>query len=246
MTTLMHNQSCVYLTFDDGPDPQWTPRILDTLSVAGVCATFFVIGSQARRHPGLIRRAAAAGHEIANHTFDHRHPWTMSASAARQQVRDGATTLGDILGYPPRFYRPPHGRNRPCMSDEAGRCGEAVVAWDLSAIDWGPFGTARRIAARLQSLNSGDIVLMHDGRNRYNRPDELLRVLPDFLDGLQRRQMRPVLLGEDRPRQIDPEEIVPRNPPGARRKPGIQVRYGAHSCSNAADATGARGGLLRP
>lgn len=196
MDTLTHRQSCVYLTFDDGPDPQWTPRILDALSVAGVRATFFVIGRQAWRHPELIRRATAAGHEIANHTFDHRHPWTMSATAARQQVRDCATTLGDILGYLPRFYRPPHGRNRPCMSDEAHLCGATAVAWDLSAIDWGPLGTAQRIAARLQRLISGDIVLMHDGRNRYNRPDELLRVLPGFLDELQRRQIRPVLLGE--------------------------------------------------
>src|SRR5690606_15478304 len=124
-------------------------RVLDALSAAEMCATFFVIGSQARRHPHLIRRAAAAGHEIGNHTFDHRHPWAMSAAVARQQVRDGATALGDILGYPPRFYRPPHGRHRPCMHDEAQRCGETSVAWDLSAIDWGPFGTAPRIAARL-------------------------------------------------------------------------------------------------
>lgn len=189
------SQPCVYLTFDDGPDPQWTPRILDALSAADVRATFFVIGSQARRHPDLVRRATAAGHEIANHTFDHRHPWTMSATAARQQVRDCATTIGDILGYPPRFYRAPHGRNRPCMSDEAELHGATPVAWDLSAIDWGPFGTARRIAARLQRVRPSDIVLMHDGRNRHNRPDELLRVLPGFLDELQRRGLHSALLG---------------------------------------------------
>lgn len=197
MDMLAHSQSCVFLTFDDGPDPQWTPHILDALSAAGMCATFFVIGSQARSHPDLIRRTSAAGHEIANHTFDHRHPWLMSAAAARQQVRDCAMLLGDILGYPPRFYRPPHGRNRPCMNDEAELCGSMPVTWDLSAVDWGPFGTARRIAVRLQRVSPGDIVLMHDGRNRHNHPDELLRVLPSFLDELQRRRMRTVLLGED-------------------------------------------------
>lgn len=192
-----HSESHVYLTFDDGPDPQWTPPILDALAAAGMRATFFVIGSQARSHPDLIRRTSAAGHEIANHTLDHRHPWMMSATTARQQVRDCATTLGGILGYPPRFYRAPHGRNRPCMNEEAELCGETSVNWDLSAIDWGPFGTAQRIAARLQHVSPGDIVLMHDGRNRHNRPDELLRVLPGFLEDLQRRRMRSMPLGKE-------------------------------------------------
>lgn len=192
-----HSEPWVYLTFDDGPDPQWTPPILDALAAAGMRATFFVIGSRARSHPELIRRTSAAGHEIANHTLDHRHPWMMSATTARQQVRDCATTLGDILGHPPRFYRAPHGRNRPCMNEEAELCGETSVNWDLSAIDWGPFGTAQRIAARLQRASPGDIVLMHDGRNRHNRPDELLRVLPGFLEELQRRRMRSMPLGKE-------------------------------------------------
>jgi peptidoglycan/xylan/chitin deacetylase (PgdA/CDA1 family) len=186
--------ACVYLTFDDGPDPEWTPPILDVLAAADMQATFFVIGSEARRHPYLIRRARAQGHEIANHTFDHRHPWAMSAREARSQVRDCATTLGDILGYPPRLYRPPHGRRRACMIEEAALCGETLVDWDLSAVDWGPFGASQRIAARLQRIRAGDIVLMHDGRNRRNRPDELLAVLPEFLDELRRRHLRSVSL----------------------------------------------------
>lgn len=186
--------ACVYLTFDDGPDPEWTPHILDVLAAADMRATFFVIGSEARRHPYLIRRATAQGHEIANHTFDHRHPWAMSARAARSQVRDCATTLGDILGFPPRLYRPPHGRRRACMIEEAALCGEALVDWDLSAVDWGPFGASRRIAARLSRIQAGDIVLMHDGRNRRNRPDELLAILPEFLDELRRRHLRSVSL----------------------------------------------------
>jgi peptidoglycan/xylan/chitin deacetylase (PgdA/CDA1 family) len=186
----------VYLTFDDGPDPDWTPRILAVLAEAQVRATFFAIGACARRSPELVRQARAEGHEIANHTFDHRHPWAMTTAAARRQVRDGAAALGDILGYAPRFYRPPHGRSRSCMTEAARQCGETPVGWDLSAIDWGWLGTANRIARRLQRVNPGDIVLMHDGANRHNRPDELLRVLPGFLDELQRRNLRAVALGQ--------------------------------------------------
>ncbi|HWK73416.1 MAG TPA: polysaccharide deacetylase family protein [Povalibacter sp.] len=187
--------ACVHLTFDDGPDPEWTPQVLDVLAAAEMRATFFSIGRQAQRYPELIRRVSAAGHEIANHTFDHRHPWTMSARVARSQVRDGALALGDILGHSPRLYRSPHGRNRACMIEEAARCGEMPVGWDLSAVDWGPFGISRRIGARLRRIQPRDIVLMHDGRNRHNRPDQLLQALPAFLDELRLRRLHSMPLG---------------------------------------------------
>jgi peptidoglycan/xylan/chitin deacetylase (PgdA/CDA1 family) len=184
----------VYLTFDDGPDPDWTARILDALGEAGMHATFFAIGEHARREPELLRRVAAAGHAIGNHTFSHRHPWSMSEADARAQVRDGAKALSDVLGHPALLYRPPHGRDRACMADEARLQGEHVVMWTRSAIDWGWFGTAQRIAARLARVRANDIVLMHDGRNRHNRPDQLLQVLPGFLSELQRSGLRSCVL----------------------------------------------------
>ena len=186
--------SVVYLTFDDGPDPQWTPQVLDALAAAQARATFFAIGKCARRYPELLRRAKVEGHEIANHTFDHKHPWTLSADAARQQVFDGANAIADILGQAPRFYRAPHGHNRPCMTAAARECGEEVVNWNLSAIDWGWFGKAERILRRLQAVRDADIVLMHDGKNRHNHPEELLRVLPRFLGELQRNNIHTALL----------------------------------------------------
>ena len=76
------------------------------------------------------------------------------------------------------------------MSDEAKRCGERVVLWDISAVDWGPLGTAEGIEKRLSAVKDGDIVLMHDGRNQHNRPDQLLQVLPGFLRELERRGLR--------------------------------------------------------
>lgn len=180
----------VYLTFDDGPDPRWTPQILDLLAQARMHATFFAIGECAQREPALVRRIAAAGHAVGNHTFSHRHPWLMSPRAARAQVRDGAKVLSDAIGREPVLYRPPHGRARPCMTDEARLQGERVVMWDRSAVDWGWFGTAPRIAARLARVRAGDIVLMHDGQNVYNRPDQLLQVLPGFLRELASKGLR--------------------------------------------------------
>lgn len=182
----------LYLTFDDGPDPRWTPQILDLLAQAQMHATFFAIGESAQREPALMRSVAAAGHAVGNHTYSHRHPWFMRSRAARAQVRDGAKALSDVLGREPVLYRPPHGRARPCMSDEARLHGERTVMWDRSAIDWGWLGTAPRIAERLARVRPGDIVLMHDGRNQHNRPDQLLQVLPDFLRELARRGLRSI------------------------------------------------------
>ncbi len=185
----------VYLTFDDGPDPRWTPRILDILAEAAVPATFFLVGRLAARYPGLVRRLAAEGHAVGNHTWSHRHPWAMTMNAARREVRDGATAIADILGQPPRWFRPPHGRLRGCMIEEAERDGQTMVLWNRSAVDWGPWASAAGIAARLDAVQGGDIVLLHDGRGWINRPWRTAEVLPAFLDRLHRRNLRPARLG---------------------------------------------------
>ena len=185
------NCASVYLTFDDGPDPDWTPRVLDVLDGAGAKATFFVIGRAAQAASTLVRRIAADGHEIGNHTYSHRHPWTMREAAARREVRDGAAAIAEVVGHAPRLYRPPHGRMRQCMIEEARYGGQATVLWSLSAVDWGPFGRAAGIEGRLRAVAAGDIVLMHDGRRSQNRPAELVLVLPRFLAELGCRRLIP-------------------------------------------------------
>lgn len=185
---------CVYLTFDDGPDPKWTPRILDILAEAAVPATFFLVGRRAARYSALVQRLTAEGHEAGNHTWSHRHPWTLLASTARKEVHDGASVIADIIGRVPKFFRPPHGRLRRCMIDEAERSGQALVLWNRSAVDWGPLGSARGIAHRLSAAQPGDIVLMHDGSGGINHPEELVKVLPEFLSNLSRCGHVPDLL----------------------------------------------------
>jgi peptidoglycan/xylan/chitin deacetylase (PgdA/CDA1 family) len=185
----------VYLTFDDGPDARWTPRILDILAEAAVPATFFLVGRLAVRYPALVRRLAAEGHVAGNHTWSHRHPWTMLSSTARKEVHDGAAAIADLIGRAPKFFRPPHGRLRRCMIEEAERGGQTLVLWNHSAVDWGPWASAAGIAARLDAIQGGDIVLLHDGRGRINRPWRTAEVLPAFLDRLRRRDLRPARLG---------------------------------------------------
>lgn len=178
----------VYLTFDDGPDEHWTPRILDLLAQRNVLATFFVVGRFALEQPELVRRIAAQGHEVGNHSWSHRHPWTLSPEAARLEVRDGAAAIADLIGQEPVFFRPPHGRLRRSMLEEMERGGQTLVLWDRSAVDWGPLGRASGISRRLKAVQDGDIVLMHDGGRGINRPEELVRVLPQFLAHLKQHE----------------------------------------------------------
>lgn len=180
----------VYLTFDDGPDPEWTPRILDVLARAEMTATFFAIGTQAKRSPDLLLRIRREGHTIGNHSFSHKHPWWMNERSARAEVREGTKALSDLLGHLPTLFRPPHGRTRACMVDEAKQHGQRTVLWNLSAVDWGPFGKSHRIERRLSRIEPEHIVLMHDGRNQHNRPDQLCAVLPEVLKGLRGRGLQ--------------------------------------------------------
>jgi peptidoglycan-N-acetylglucosamine deacetylase len=172
----------IWLTFDDGPDPDWTHRILDLLAAAGCHAIFFMVGSEARRYPAVVRRIVREGHAVGNHTWSHRHPWMISRAAAQREVRDGAAAIADAAGVKPRLFRPPFGRLRSCMLDEAEQAGERLMLWNISARDWGVFGRrAEAIGARLDHARPGDIVLMHDARRGINRPDQLVAVLPRLL-----------------------------------------------------------------
>jgi peptidoglycan/xylan/chitin deacetylase (PgdA/CDA1 family) len=175
-----------YLTFDDGPHPDWTPRVLDVLARADVRATFFVIGRLAQHSPALLREIRTAGHVIGNHGYSHRHPWTLTRARARSEVRAALDTIAQALGERPQWFRPPHGRLGAYLVEAAREEGQRVALWSVSAVDWGPLATSERIQARLGALRAGDIVLMHDGPLRHNRPDRTLQVLPSLLAALVR------------------------------------------------------------
>ncbi len=179
----------VWLTFDDGPDECWTPRILDVLASASTQGIFFMVGAHVRQHARLARRVVEEGHRIGNHTWRHRHPWMQSSAMARREVRDGASAIADITGITPRYFRPPFGRLRPCMVEEAAFAGQYLMLWTLSACDWGPFGSSTAIATRLQRAGRGDIVLMHDAARGINRPDQLIQALPELLERLALQQI---------------------------------------------------------
>jgi peptidoglycan-N-acetylglucosamine deacetylase len=172
------------LTFDDGPDPEHTPPLLDLLAGAEVRATFFVLGDRAVRHPALVRRIIDEGHAVGSHGWSHAHPWWQSRQSAIEDVTKAAEALADLCGERVRWFRPPFGRLRRCMRIAADLEGQRLVLWSRSVIDWGPFGTPSGIQRRLRAASPGDILLLHDARNKHNRPDATLHALSASLPEL--------------------------------------------------------------
>lgn len=151
------------LTFDDGPDPEHTPRLLKVLKELNVPATFFVIGERAARYPDLVRRMAAEGHLIGHHSYTHSDPARTSAAQLIGEVRRSGALLADILGGPSRWFRPPHGKLTAAKLWRLCRSGQTVVLWNADPKDYAcPTAADVRRWFQQRPLQGGDLVLMHD------------------------------------------------------------------------------------
>lgn len=147
------------LTFDDGPDPEYTPALLEVLASHGARATFFMLGKRASAHPELVSRVAAAGHAVANHGWDHASFPLLSARWRRTQLRWTAEALAP---HGCNLFRPPHGHQTPASQLDAWRAGYRVVTWNLVAGDWRGEDT-QTLRERLErGLRPGSIALLHD------------------------------------------------------------------------------------
>jgi len=190
---------CVALSFDDGPDPQVTPAVLDALARYGARATFFTIGRALQANPELARRIADEQHELGNHSWGHSR-WQnfLGARQQRREIERGAeaiTALGGGLAQP--LYRPPIGLKSPPLARVARSLQLSVVAWSLHSRDTRSHD-AQRIAQRvLRRIRPGDIVLMHDGHDLPGRHrPACAQALPLILEGLAGKGLQCVTVSE--------------------------------------------------
>jgi peptidoglycan-N-acetylglucosamine deacetylase len=191
-STLNHGRSInapICLTFDDGPDPTYTKKILDLLADYHVKATFFVLGQAAEQFPHLLEQMMKAGHSIGNHTYSHCHPWMISSKRAQHEVARTTAIINNITGNAPRWFRPPFGRLSFAMRKQAQIEQMTTVLWSHSIIDWGILGTKAGISKRLDAIKPGDIVLMHDAKREVNHPEIVIECLPGFLQSLQEKSL---------------------------------------------------------
>lgn len=153
----------VVLTYDDGPQPGATERVLESLANSGCTATFFVLVGRAQKYPSLLREVQAAGHEIALHGIDHVRLTTLAPRAVRTRTADGKHRLEDLLGTGVRWFRPPYGSQKPATYAAIRATGLDSVVWDVAAFDWEERPAAALAERTLAEVHSGSIVLLHDG-----------------------------------------------------------------------------------
>ncbi len=194
-----HRGKVVCLTFDDGPDPEVTPRVLERLSRAGASASFFLIGERAERHPGLVAEIASQGHSIENHTYTHA--WSFALSGPRRMEREidrAQAALAHLTGRAPRYFRPPAGIRSVFLEPLLARRELALATWTRRGFDTVE-RDARRVGQRLvRGLAPGDLLLLHDGNSARTAAGApvVLEALDRLLDALAAAGLAAVALKE--------------------------------------------------
>ena len=158
------------LTFDDGPDPDATPAVLDALDAAGVKATFFVVGEQLMRHWAIAREASARGHQLALHGAAHPRHADLSPAAARDEVARGVGAFEAATGERAQLFRPPYGRFSEHSHEACLKLGLTPVYWSAWGSDWDPIPAARIADLVARDLAAGAILLLHDSARYSIRP----------------------------------------------------------------------------
>ena len=187
----------VALTFDDGPDPEVTPRVLDVLDAHGVRASFFCIAENAARHPQLCREIVRRGHAIENHSRRHLYTFALRGMGGmRREIVIAQGMIADLTGRAPRFFRPPAGLRNPLLDPVLHGLGLRLVSWTRRGFDTHHRDVEFVASRLLEGFAAGDILLLHDGnsaRTPEGRP-VVLEVLPRVLAAAQAARLRPVPL----------------------------------------------------
>jgi peptidoglycan/xylan/chitin deacetylase (PgdA/CDA1 family)/predicted N-acetyltransferase YhbS len=213
----------VYLTFDDGPDPEWTPRVTAELARVGARATFFVIGERALEHPEIVRFLHAEGHEVALHCMRHVRHTDTTRGVVERDTRDGLEVL-DGLGIRPRRWRPPAGALAPFTRAVARRHRLRLAGWSADPRDWSGEPSGVLLARVAGELHPGAVVVMHDGLGPgATRADcsQTVELIEPLVGQLRQRGWHPAALDERtlRRRAVDralrPLAAVPRADGGA-------------------------------
>lgn len=184
----------IALTFDDGPDPVSTPKLLDLLREKGVKATFFVVGKRADQHPEIVRRIWQEGHLVGNHTWSHESLFCFLMPRRLQaEIERGAESIRRSCGFRPRLFRSPVGLRHPLLSPCLENASLEYVSWSIRTFD--TFARDSGVLARriMDKAAGGDIILLHD--RLPGGTDVMLNALPRVIDELRQRGFEFVLAG---------------------------------------------------
>jgi peptidoglycan-N-acetylglucosamine deacetylase len=185
---------CIALTFDDGPDPVYTPKLLDLLREKDVKATFFVVGKRVDEHPEIVRRAWLEGHLVGNHTWSHDSLFCfLMPGRLRVEIERCTESVRRSCGFQPRFFRSPVGLRHPLLAPYLEKAGLEYISWSIRTLD--TFTNNSMVLAQriLKKVASGDIILLHD--HLAGGTEAMLEALPRVIDELRERGFEFVLAG---------------------------------------------------
>ena len=186
----------IALTFDDGPDPEWTPRVLDVLAKHDVRGTFFCVGQRAARAPESMRAIAAGGHEIGSHGWSHASLWLCGPWKTAAEIDRAQATLTELGGKPPRFFRPPWGMVNAAMFPLLKRRGLTPVFWSIQPEGLRGTPALMQAAYVVRRAHPGAIVDLHDAEGTPGAPGRLVGALPAMIEGLRAADYELTTVGE--------------------------------------------------
>ena len=188
----------VALTFDDGPSPRSTPRVLEVLAARGVRATFFIVGRKAEEHPEVVRAILEGGHAVGLHGYAHDRLFALrSEHRVREDLQRGIAVVERLTGRPPVLFRPPIGHTNPIIARVADALGLVVVGWSVAGRDGVARARPEDVVARVRrGLGDGAIVLLHDAAEREDHEPACVRALPAILDAIEAERLRVVPLAD--------------------------------------------------
>ncbi len=190
----------VALTFDDGPSPEWTPRILDKLKEADVKATFFMLGRHVKEYPDVARRVAEEGHEIGNHSYNHNVLIYYKDEELEKEIRSTEKIIRELTGKTTSLFRPPKAWLMDWEKAKVKEMGYKVVLWSLNSKDWVTFDDKYMIKYILRHVHPGDIILFHDSGGAFSLEggdrDETVLAVMRLIERLKEKGYRFVTVSE--------------------------------------------------
>ncbi|MDO8489562.1 MAG: polysaccharide deacetylase family protein [Candidatus Omnitrophota bacterium] len=197
---VLSKEKVAALTFDDGPSPVWTPQILAVLKAADVKATFFMIGEHVQRFPELAKSVAEQGHEIGNHTYDHRGIFYYKPDELDKEVKEAEEIIKSVTGIKTKYFRPPKAWLTRQEKFQLKDMGYETVLWSLNSKDWVTFDDRYIVKYILHHIQPGDILLFHDSGGVF-KPEggnrkETVKAVSRLIDKLKEQGYRFVTISQ--------------------------------------------------
>lgn len=171
-----HKKNALYLTFDDGPHPEVTPRVLEILSLYNIKATFFCVGKNAEEFPNVVNQITAQGHQIGNHTYFHDKGWRTKSDEYLKSIQ----LANKVLDTP--LFRPPYGQIKFSLVPAIRKQGMRIIMWSWLSRDYDFKVSNQQIIESVNRIKGGDILVFHDSAKTQHRIEQLLHeILPMLL-----------------------------------------------------------------